>query len=123
MSGFLHVYGKVSGQSFPLEKLTRQTLGALIRELEKRVRFHQQQPSDLLADALESRNFLMHHFFLERGEQFDSQAGRFSLLSELLTIQKRLDNGRVVVNAMRIALCEALGIEDPHAADYADANG
>lgn len=120
---FLHISGGVSGHALPLDKLTRQTLGALIRELQNRVKFDNPQPTELLADALDSRNFLMHHFFLKRDVQLGSEAGRFSLLAELTKIENQLDNGRVVVNAMRIALCRALGIEDPHAAEYADPNG
>src|SRR6266478_7937307 len=42
--------------------LSRQTLGALITEL-KRLGLDD-ETADMLKDALEARNFLMHHFFV-----------------------------------------------------------
>ena len=114
---FLHLYNQFSGRSLTLEKLNKQTLGSLIKELEKHVTLNDPRPPELLSAALESRNFLMHHFFLERDLQLADEPGRFALLSELLAIEGLLNNGRVLVNAMRIAVCRTLDVEDPYAAE------
>jgi hypothetical protein len=115
----LHVYNQFSKHPLTLENLNRKTLGALIRELEKQISFEDHMPSEVLSTALESRNFLMHHFFLDRNQQLADESGRFGLLSERLSIQSQLDAGRILVNAMRIAVCGALRLEDPYADEYA----
>ena len=74
--------------------------------------------AQVLDSALERRNYLMHAFFLERGDELRSQEGRMGLLQEIVSIERLLDTARITVNAMRIAMCEALNVADPFAADY-----
>jgi hypothetical protein len=47
-------------------------------------------PSDLetvLTDTLTKRNFLAHHFFRERSDEFMSQEGREKMIEELQNAQ------------------------------------
>jgi len=69
-----------------LERNFETTLGKMIRSL-KAV---SQIPGDLestLADALTKRNFLAHHFFRERSDEFMSQEGREKMIAELQDAQ------------------------------------
>jgi hypothetical protein len=64
-----------------------QTLGRLIQGLKRATAV----PADLkglLARALQTRNFLSHHFFRERAEAFMSREGREEMLEELGRAQK-----------------------------------
>jgi hypothetical protein len=91
-------------------------MGSLIKEMSKHVTISDPDISGFFEQALAARNFLMHHFFLERDEKLRTKEGRLELLSELLRIQRQLNNARTAINAMRLALCEKLGIDSefPH---------
>lgn len=84
-------------------------MGQLIRELNKHVTFPESNVPDSFESALSSRNFLMHHFFVERNSKLATEEGRFELLRELVTIEQDLDRCRIMINAMRIAVCRTLG--------------
>lgn len=74
-------FGQFMNQQF------EQTLGRLIRVL----RTATAVPTDLeglLTDALNTRNFLTHHFFRERAESFMSRDGRDKMIQELKRSQK-----------------------------------
>ena len=69
-------------------------------------------PKERLEAALYVRNYLMHRWFLDRHDPFKSEAGRMALLQELVSFGRLLDSARVTANAMRIAMCRTLGIDD-----------
>ena len=94
------------------------TMGYLIKQVRHRVRFDDDLIEEGFSIALDKRNYLIHRFFLERNGEFKSTEGRLRLLSELVAIEQVLDRCRVMVNAMRIAMCRTLEIEDPWADDY-----
>jgi hypothetical protein len=54
----------------------------------------------------------MHRWFLDRKEAFKEEAGRMALQRELVGMERLLNSARVMANAMRIAMCRTLGIED-----------
>jgi|SRR5580658_7318699 hypothetical protein len=123
LSKFLIVYNIVTSEGVPLEdldslkdELGQKTMGALLGELKKHIAFPEQDVPELFGNALKARNFLMHHFFLELGDQLSTSEGRMGLLQLLITIEKTLDNSRIMINAMRIATCKTLGLDDeyPH---------
>lgn len=69
----------------------QKTLGALIKHLKSEVTL----PPDLesfLADALNRRNYLAHHYFRERAEQFVTRDGRAKMLDEIQNDQQLLAN-------------------------------
>jgi hypothetical protein len=118
---FLMVYNEISSETLSADDfqkirkgLGKATMGRLIQNLLKHVSFPESHVPDTFGKALECRNFLMHYFFLERQQKFTTAEGRFELLGELVSIEQTLDAGRVVINAMRIALCETAGIEDKY---------
>jgi hypothetical protein len=127
---FLSVYNRAANSAFSISdfeayegKLQKMTMGTLLREMEKYVSFDDSAVEDRLDGALDRRNHLMHAFFLERGGALKSEDGRLNLLRELTSTEAVLDSARITVNAMRIAMCEALNVPDPFAADYAEDAG
>lgn len=99
-----------------LEQLTRsihaRTMGRLLRDLKSLLTFNEESPRERMEAAVEARNYLMHTWFLDRREDFKSEAGRMALMRELIGMEQLLDSARVTANAMRIAMCEKLGIDD-----------
>jgi len=123
LTKFLATYNVASSESVTLEdleslkvKLNKFTMGSLIVNLEKLVKFNTTFVPDTFNQVLKDRNFLMHHFFLERAPELATTEGRMELLSELIAIEGRLELARVMIDAIRVALCEAMniGAEYPH---------
>lgn len=117
---FLAVYNRIQSDSVSVGDLEekKMTMGYLIKQVKHRVRFDDDLIEEGFSIALDKRNYLIHRFFLERNEEFKSTEGRLRLLSELVAIEQVLDRCRAMVNAMRIAMCRTLEIEDPWADDY-----
>jgi hypothetical protein len=112
---FLLVYNKIRGTSLTLQefeameaKLQRWTMGQLLKEFKNHVKVGDVTVAAFLDAALEKRNFLMHHFFRDRQAMFNGEKGRMELLRELVEIDKHLETATTVINAMRLAMCEAL---------------
>jgi hypothetical protein len=125
LARFLTVYNRIASATLSLQdfenyegKLQRKTMGGLLREMQKYVTLSDPVVIERLDRALEHRNWLMHTFFLERGDGLKSEAGRMELLRELAAMEQLLDNARITVNAMRIAMCRTLSVADPFANDY-----
>ncbi len=130
LARFLTVYNRSANSSLSVSdfeayegKLQKRTMGWLLKEMEKYVILDDEEVETRLSSALDRRNHLMHSFFLERGHGLESEEGRWSLLRELASTQELLDNARITVNAMRIAMCEAFNLPDPFAADYSEDAG
>ena len=71
------------------EKLRKMTMGSLLREVQKHVKFDDAQwVSDWLSSALGKRNFLIHRYFLDREDKFKTEMGRLGMLNELVSIQR-----------------------------------
>ena len=115
LSDFLVVCSRCATRYLDLEdlekkedKLRAMTTGQLLRMLNDRVKFDAQWVSDSLDHARKRRNWLMHHYFVERGEGLSTKQGRFEMLEELISIERELANAVAITNAMRIALTETL---------------
>ena len=70
-----------------LEKQFKETIGSLITLLRRATAV----PTDLEAALMESkekRNFLAHHYFRDRDEQFISRVGRDAMIAELEDAQR-----------------------------------
>ena len=71
--------------------LSKKTLGQLMGELKRGGM--DDQLEELLRDALNARNFLMHHFFSSHCQDFVTEQGRGKMLKELQSLRFRI--GRV----------------------------
>jgi hypothetical protein len=125
LARFLNVYNRIASEAVWLEdfeeyegKLQKKTMGWLLHEIQKHVTLSDPVVAERLDRSLERRNYLMHTFFLERDDGLKSEAGRMDLLAELISTERLLDDARITVNAMRIAMCETLSVQDPFANDY-----
>lgn len=94
------------------QNIQARTMGQLLHKLKSLVTFKDGDYRERMEGALKARNYLMHRWFLDRQEAFNSEAGRMALLKELVGMERLLDSARVMANAMRIAMCETLGIDD-----------
>jgi hypothetical protein len=84
--------GKLTPEAYDdlLSQLSKQTLGALIKEL----RDSYDVPTDFderLEEALRLRNWLAHHYFADRATEFQSLEGRSEMIRELDKTSDRLD--------------------------------
>ena len=116
---FLLAYNHIRPEKMSAEELEEftqsiqaRTMGQLLHELKSLVTFTEGDPRERMEAALKVRNYLMHRWFLDRREGFNSEAGRMALLQELVGMERLLDSARVTANAMRIAMCRTLGIDD-----------
>ena len=115
---FLSVYNQIASTNVGIDDLIeaestsqhlKKTMGTLLNDIRKNVTFSEKAINVKLNHAIERRNFLIHHFFLDRGEKFNSVSGRMELLQELLTIGEELQTARGWIGGLRIALLETVG--------------
>ena len=116
LTRLLQVYSEITADTVGIDDIgKRMTIGQLLKKVRQRIAISSDSVEDRLSGALEQRNFLIHRFFLERGSQLNQERGRKQLLKELLGIHTILDDASTLINAMRIAMCRAWGIEDDSA--------
>ena len=119
LTRFLVMYNKIASDTVSVDDIgKKETMGQLIHKVGQYVEISDHSVEEGFSTALAERNFLMHRFFLERNSQLATCAGRMQLLSELVGIEADLERCRVTINAIRIAMCDSLGIEDEWAQDY-----
>jgi hypothetical protein len=111
----LIIYSKISDNALTLRELEaeyselrRKTLGTLLSRLRKHIAIHDDSVRTLLDGALETRNFLAHHFFLVRREMLSTETNRFALLGELLAAEERFRQAAAMIGGIRVALSEAV---------------
>ena len=131
LTNFLTVYKRDVHSDLSTEEIeetvrgpAKKTMGQLLNALKGVVTFKDGDYIERMEAALKVRNFLMHRWFLERKAHFKTKEGRAGLMVELVSIEGLLDSTRVMANAMRIALCRVLEIEDiwlPKDSEYTDA--
>lgn len=96
-----------------ISRAERQTLGALLRELgtviNAPVDFQ-----DLLADALEKRNFFIHRYFSERIGNFVTPDGLDRMIIELQSLVSLFDRADKSVGSFTSVARRTLGISDEH---------
>lgn len=90
------------------EKIQKKTIGQLLRDFDKHIRRIDAPVRESLQVALGKRNFLIHHYFLERNDGFKRCSGRMKMMRELLGIEKTLESAAVTSRAMRSALAAQL---------------
>ena len=119
LTRFLTIYNKIASDSVRIDDIGQKlTMGGLLKRIRRHVTINDDSVEEGFSSALKERNYLVHRFFLERDPQLRSTEGRMELLSELIAIENNLERCRIMINAMRIAMCESLGIQDDWAHDY-----
>ena len=119
LARFLIMYNKIASDSVSVDDIGQKlTMGQFLRRVRKHVTINDNSVEEGFSTARDERNYLIHRFFLERNQLLDSSEGRMQLLSELMNTEANLERCRVTINAMRIAMCEALEIKDEWAQDY-----
>jgi hypothetical protein len=87
------------------------TLGKMINRLKELI----EMPDDLeslLSDALSKRNYLAHHYFRERAEEFISYHGREQMVAELEDVQRLFRQADERLESILKPLRERYGISD-----------
>ena len=119
LTRFLKMYNKIASDSLSIDDLGKKmTMGQLLSKVRQRVTIKEDSVEEGFSTALDQRNYLVHRFFLERNSGLESTEGRMGLLTELVEIERNLERCRVMINAMRIAMCSTLSIKDEWAQDY-----
>jgi hypothetical protein len=115
LAEFLIDYNKVANEAITLQelelldqKLQKKTLGALLKKFSQYVTIKDANVVQLLELALDRRNFLMHHFFRERSTKLQSEQNRMRLLSELVSIDRLLQEAATIVRGMGVAFSQAI---------------
>lgn len=86
------------------DKLDKKTIGVLLCELKKHISINDRNVNETLSTAKDKRNFLIHRYFRERKEEFDSESGRLGMIKELHDIASALEKATGFINGMRVAL-------------------
>jgi hypothetical protein len=100
-----------------LERNFEITLGKMIRSLKDVTPI----PSNLetvLTDALTKRNFLAHHFFRERSDEFMSQEGRARMIEELQNAQALFETADTKLSEATKFAREKYGFTDERAKQF-----
>lgn len=121
LTRFLTMYNRILSDTLAIDDIgDKMTMGQLLGKVRRFVELSDESIEKGFTTALHDRNYLIHRFFLERNSDLELTEGRMKLLYELNQIERNLDKSRVAINAMRIAMCETLGIEDEWAHEYRD---
>lgn len=98
-----------------MERQFKQTLGRLLHELSK----YTELPRDLaqlLARALEQRNWLAHEYFRIRAEDFMTERGCLRMIGELGEAQALFKNAADLLDESLRAVRERFGVSDAEVA-------
>jgi transcription elongation factor GreA-like protein len=121
---FLAFFNKIAQSNLALEDLEaaelatqKKTMGALLRLVRQKVRFTEGRIEDKLHNVLEKRNFLIHHFFLERDDEFKTEAGRLGMLGEMVGIEREIETATGWIAGLRVAVAESLSGKDRSVVD------
>jgi hypothetical protein len=119
LAEFLLAYNKLCKKSMTprdlktiATRLQNKSMGILLGDFKKYVKISDDAVLACMRTALERRNFLIHHFFRDREEDFKNETGRMGLLQELVGIERVLDKATKLTNGMRVAMCNALAAMD-----------
>ena len=93
------------------EEQFQDTLGRLIRKLQK-VALVPPHLEQILARALDRRNWLSHHYFRERATEFLSSAGRNTMIAELEEAQALFQEADGALEAVSRPARERYGYSD-----------
>ena len=92
-----------------MDKFSKKTLGRLIGAVKEYVDFEPDAEKSLKL-ALEERNYMIHSFFHDQVELFQTPAGRAELLQRVQLARENIDPGFKVLDSIVVALMEANGM-------------
>ena len=90
------------------EKIRSKTMGQLFRYVKEHATISDESIIEKLTFAIERRNFLAHHYFIQRDSEFETRAGRESMMKELVIWGDIFDQCTAVVRRIDIAIRETL---------------
>jgi len=91
------------------EKLSKRTLGQLIETVSKVISV-ERILADAMVDALEKRNYLVHHFFFLNAEKWFKDDARRAMIDELRDLANVFRAADVVAKAIYEPLWKKLGL-------------
>ena len=98
-------------QSFK-KSIYKKTIGQLLKIVGKYVKTDANWVTDSWVKAHESRNFLIHRYFLEREDRFKTKSGRMAMMVELVKIETQIKKATDLINGMRVAVTEQIMSND-----------
>lgn len=90
------------------EKIRRKTMGQLFHYVEEHATISDESIVEKLTFAIDTRNFLAHHYFIQRDTEFETHAGRENMMKELVIWGDIFDECTAVVRGINIAIRETL---------------
>ena len=90
------------------EKIRRKTMGNLFRYVKEHATISDESIIEKLTFAIDRRNFLAHHYFIQRDSEFETRAGRESMMKELVIMGDFFDQCTAVVRGINIAIRDTL---------------
>jgi len=94
-----------------MEENYKKTLGRLIQSLKKAMKIPENLEIEL-AELLNIRNYLAHHYFRDKAIDFVNKDGRQNMLSELELIISKLVNGDKKISSIVSVIREQYGITE-----------
>ena len=92
-------------------KLSKKTLGFLIKELKKHLEIAPEL-ENLLNKYLQKRNYLIHHYFYENSMRMLSCSARGKMLNELKSLSNTFKEANLIAEKMSKNLRKILGIDE-----------
>jgi len=109
----------LQGHDLLVDRLSRQTLGALLADIRKLMQLND-NGAHLIAAALEQRNSLAHGFFYRYAAEFSFADGQRKIIDDLLQRVRLFRAADLLMTAIDRALFRLLGISEKQvAAAYA----
>jgi hypothetical protein len=115
----LLLYHKLGDPTFTVERweameatLQKKTMGYLLREVQTRMNVVVQGEADVLNQALEKRNYLMHRFWRENIQLTLTTPGRDRLIDELNDIANSFTMADALVSSMYGAMAKMIGMTE-----------
>lgn len=111
---FLLAYNKILKTNWTVEDVEgfsrehrKMTMGALLKQIRKYVKFDHPGIGITLDAVLKNRNFLAHQYFLERSNNFKNKKGRMAMLRELVMFEQQLETVKGWMAGLRVAMEES----------------
>lgn len=110
---FLRAYNNIRKTNVTIDNLDdisdkrrKMTMGALLKEIRKYVKFNHPNIDATLDGVLANRNFLAHRYFLDRDKYFTNERGRLAMLRKLVIFEQQLETVTGWMAGLRVAMEE-----------------
>jgi hypothetical protein len=107
---FLLIHARATNSQFTRQEFDdleaylhkKKTLGQLLKDIGAVVTYDKESES-LISTALDRRNFLMHHYFWEKANEFMTSSGCACMFAELTAVRELFQRA----NDLAVCLCQA----------------